>query len=274
MTMQENTPESTPEVQNQSSDGGGGKRSGLITGLLAIGVLLFKFVKPLLVGIKFLKFGALFKTGATMIVCMWAYANLWGWQFAVAFVLLIFFHEMGHVYALKQYGIRSTVPFFIPFVGAFVALKEMPKNAEIEAWVGIAGPLVGTGAATLCWSYGLYTGQRFWFAVAYSGFFINLLNLLPVRPLDGGRTVAAISPKLWILGVIGLVLLLFRSFNPILLVILFFGLQSLYQLWKKRHEDSNVYYAVPLKAKIQLSCCYFGLLLFLAYGMSQTQVHV
>jgi Zn-dependent protease len=209
-----------------------------------------------------------------MILCMWAYALAWGWQFAVAFVLLIFVHEMGHVYALRQFGIRSSVPVFIPFVGAFIAMKEMPPNVEVEAWTGIAGPLVGTGGATLCWSAGLYTGNPFWFAVAYTGFFLNLFNMIPVRPLDGGRTVAAISPKLWIVGFIVVLFLIIRSFNPILLLILFLAGRNVYDLWKKRNMEQQEYYEVSLKGKVQLSLCYFGLLAFLGFGMSLTQVSV
>jgi Zn-dependent protease len=252
----------------------GSKLSGIITVLVAVGVIGLKFFKTLLIGFKAFKLAAILKTGLTMILCMWAYALAWGWQFAVAFVLLIFVHEMGHVYALRQFGIRSSVPVFIPFVGAFIAMKEMPPNVEIEAWTGIAGPLVGTGGATLCWSAGLYTGNPFWFAVAYSGFFLNLFNMIPVRPLDGGRTVAAISPKLWIVGFIVILFLIIRSFNPILLLILFLAGRNVYDLWKKRNMEQQEYYEVSLKGKVQLSLCYFGLLAFLGFGMSLTQVSV
>jgi len=277
MNMQEEVkqPESDHGVvQTTESAKTGSKRTGVLAVLTTVGLVALKFLKPLLIGIKALKFGAFLKTGITMVLCMWAYAMAWGWQFAAAFVILIFIHEMGHVYALRQFGIRSSVPVFIPFVGAFIAMKEMPKNVEIEAWTGIAGPLVGTGGATLCWSAGLYTGNPFWFAVAYSGFFLNLFNMLPVRPLDGGRTVAAISPKLWIVGFIIILVLLLRSFNPILLIILFLAGKNVYDLWKFRNMEQQDYYEVSAKSKIQLSLCYFGLLAFLALGMSQTQVSI
>jgi Zn-dependent protease len=252
----------------------GSKQTGVIAILVAVGVFFLKFIKPLFIGLKAFKVLPLLKTGMTMVLCMWAYAMLWGWQFAIAFVILIFIHEMGHVYALKQFGIISSVPMFIPFVGAFIAMKEMPPNVEIEAWTGIAGPLVGTGGATLCWSAGLYTGNPFWYAVAYSGFFLNLFNMLPVRPLDGGRTVAAISPKLWVVGFILILILLIRNFNPILLLILFLAGKNVYDLWKNRNMEQQEYFVVGKKAKIQLSLCYFGLLAFLTFGMSQTQVSV
>jgi Zn-dependent protease len=261
-------------VQTPENATNGSKQTGVIAIVAAVAVFALKVFKPLLIALQAFKFGAFLKTGLTMVLCMWAYALAWGWQFAIAFVILLFIHEMGHVYALRQYGIRSSVPVFIPFVGAFIAMKEMPKNVEMEAWTGIAGPLVGTGGATLCWSAGLYTGNPFWFAVAYSGFFLNLFNMLPVRPLDGGRTVAAISPKLWIVGFIIILVLLIRSLNPILLLILFLAGKNVYDLWKNRNLEQKEYYQVSRKGKMQLSLCYFGLLAFLVLGMSQTQVSV
>lgn len=240
--------------------------------LAIAGAFLLKFLKPLLITLKALKAGAILKTGLTMVLSMWAYALAWGWSYAAAFVLLIFVHEMGHVYALKEFGIRSSVPIFIPFVGAFIAMKEMPKNARIEAWTGIAGPLVGTGGSMLCWSAALYTGSSFWMAVAYTGFFLNLFNLIPISPLDGGRVVAAISPKLWILGFIGILALFFHSFNPILVLILLPAGRNVYNLWKRKDEEQKEYYEVEGKTKVQISMLYFGLLAFLAIAMTLTHV--
>jgi Zn-dependent protease len=248
------------------------KRSGVMAALAVAGTLLLKFLKPLLIGLKALKAGAILKTGLTMVLSMWAYTMAWGWAYAAAFVLLIFVHEMGHVYALKHFGIRASVPIFIPFVGAFVAMKEMPKNARIEAWTGIAGPIVGTGGAMLCWSAALYTGSSFWMAVAYTGFFLNLFNLIPISPLDGGRTVAAISPKLWVLGFAGILVLFFRSYNPILFFILLPAGRNVYELWKNRNEPPKEYYEVDRATKVQISLLYFGLLAFLALAMSLTHV--
>lgn len=236
------------------------------------GLLLLKVLKPLLIGLKVLKSGAVLKTGLTMILSMWAYALAWGWPYAAAFVLLIFVHEMGHVYALKEFGVPASAPLFIPFVGAWVALKEMPKNVRIEAWTAMAGPIVGTGGAILCWSAALYTGSSFWKAVAYTGFFLNLFNLIPISPLDGGRVVAAISPKLWIFGFIGILVMFLQSYNPILLFILLPAGRNVYSLYKNRNEPQQDYYEVDPRTKLQISFAYFGLLLFLAVAMSLTYV--
>lgn len=247
-----------------------GNRSGILAAIAVAGAFLLKFLKPLLIGLKALKAGAILKTGLTMVLSMWAYALAWGWAYGVAFVLLIFVHEMGHVYALREFRIRSSVPIFIPFVGAYVAMKEMPQNARIEAWVGISGPLVGTGGAMLCWSTALYTGSSFWMAVAYTGFFLNLFNLIPISPLDGGRVAAAISPKLWIIGFIGILIMFFRSFNPLLFLILLPAGRNVYNLWMNKDEEQKEYYEVEPKTKIQISLLYFGLLAFLAIAMVLT----
>jgi Zn-dependent protease len=249
-----------------------GNRSGIIAALAVGGTVILKFLKPLLLGLKALKAGAVLKTGLTMVLSMWAYALAWGWVYGVAFVLLIFVHEMGHVYALREFGVRAGAPVFIPFVGAFVALKEMPRDVRVEAWTAIAGPLVGTGGAMLCWSAALYTGSSFWMAVAYSGFFLNLFNLIPISPLDGGRVVAAIWPKLWIVGFIGILVMFLRSFNPILFLILLPAGRNVYDLWKKKDLHQSEYYDVDRKTKIQISLLYFVLLGFLALAMSLTHV--
>jgi Zn-dependent protease len=261
-------PFSCPETESA----GKANRTGIVAGLTVVGTFLLKFLKPLLIGLKALKAGVFLKTGLTMVLSIWAYAQLWGWAFGAAFVLLIFIHEMGHVYALRAFNVRASVPIFIPFVGALVALKEMPKNARIEAWTGIAGPLVGTGGAVLCWSVALYTGSSFWMAVAYTGFFLNLFNLMPISPLDGGRTVAAISPKLWIVGFIGILVLFVKSYNPILLFVLLLAGRNVYNLWKNKGKAQAEYYEVDRKTKVQISLLYFGLLAFLTIAMSLTHV--
>lgn len=102
--------------------------------------------------------------------------------------------------------------------------------------------------------------------------FLNLFNLIPISPLDGGRTVAAISPKLWIVGFIGILFMFFRSFNPILLIILFPAGRNVYELWKNRNERMDEYYEVDRKTRLQISLIYFGLLVFLAVAMSLTHV--
>jgi len=248
------------------------RRSGIIATLAVGGAFVLKFLKPVFIGLKTIKAAAVLKTGLTMVLSMWAYALAWGWAYGVAFVLLILVHEMGHVYALREFGVKASAPVFIPFVGAYIAMKEQPKNVRIEAWTAIYGPLVGTGGAMLCWSAALYTGSSFMMAVAYTGFFLNLFNLIPVSPLDGGRVVAALSPKIWIFGFIGILIMFFRSYNPILFLILLPAGRNVYELWKNRKSAPSEYFEVDKKTRIQISLLYFALLGFLAVAMSLTHV--
>lgn len=248
------------------------KGSRIIAAIAVAGMLVLKVLKPVLVGLKFLKLGAVLKTGLTMIISMWAYAMAWGWSFAAAFVVLLFVHEMGHVIALKKFGVNAGAPVFIPFVGALIALKEMPKDVRIEAWTAIAGPLLGTAGALLCFAVAIATHSAFWAAAAYSGFFLNLFNLIPISPLDGGRVVAAISPKLWIFGFVGVLLLYLKSWNPLLLMILILAGRNVYNLWKKNDAAQAEYYEVSRETKIRIGALYFALLAFLPLGMALTHV--
>jgi Zn-dependent protease len=195
-----------------------------------------KFLAPvgvgLLVGFKFLaklKFLLpVLKTGGTMLLSIGAYALAWGWQFAVGFVLLIFVHECGHLVAARQCGLKVGAPVFIPFMGALIALKEAPRNAWIEAQVGIGGPLLGTLGAAGCEIIHLATGNPMFRALAYTGFFLNLFNLAPIGFLDGGRIVTALSPWLWLVGFAVLTGMLITHFNFLLLLILLLSLPRLF----------------------------------------------
>ncbi|MBB6633722.1 site-2 protease family protein [Cohnella thailandensis] len=146
-----------------------------------------------------LKFG---KPLISMAVTVGAYALVYPWTFALGFVALIFVHEMGHVFAAKRKGLPVSAPFFIPFLGALILLKRHPKDAETEAAVAIGGPMLGSLGALVCFLIGQWTGYEVWYALAYVGFFLNLLNLLPMNPLDGGRIIGAVSRWLWAVGAV------------------------------------------------------------------------
>jgi len=136
----------------------------------------------------------LLTTGGTALVSVAAYSLFWGWTFALGFVVLLFVHEMGHVIQLRREGIKATAPMFIPFLGAFISAKSLGENALAEARVGLAGPILGSLGAAACLVIGEAANSDFFRALAYIGFFLNLFNLLPVVPLDGGRAMAAMAP--------------------------------------------------------------------------------
>ncbi|MEO7887731.1 MAG: site-2 protease family protein, partial [Polaromonas sp.] len=142
------------------------------------------------------KFGKLLLTGGSMLISVFAYALLFGWRYAVGFVALLFVHEMGHYIAARQRGLNVGAPTFIPFVGAWVELKDMPHDAETEAYVGLGGPLLGTIGALACYFIARDQDSNLLLAIAYSGFFLNLFNLIPLSPFDGGRITAVLSPRI------------------------------------------------------------------------------
>ena len=241
--------------------------------LAAVGVVLVKFagkLKALLLLLPKLK---LFTTSASMLVSVAAYALIWGWRFAVGFVLLLLVHELGHVIQLRREGIEASAPMFIPFLGALVAMKELPKDAAAEARVGLAGPILGSAAALV--PLGIYelTGDELFKALAFVGFFLNLFNLLPVLPLDGGRAMAALSPWMWLAGFALLVAATFIFPNPIMLLILLFGGLETWRRWKRRNDpEAREYHRVSPRARLAVAAVYIGLAALLAVGMDATFV--
>ena len=211
------------------------------------------------------------KTGATMIISIAAYAMAFGWSFAVGFVLLIFVHECGHLVAAKRCGLPVSAPIFIPFMGAIIALKEAPRNAWIEAQVGIGGPILGTVGAVLCEGIYLLTENLLFRALAYTGFFLNLFNLAPVGILDGGRIVTALSPWLWLIGFTIIAGLTFLHFNFLLLLILIFSLPRLISLFKTKSDEERRYFEVTPPQRWTMAILYFGLIILLLLGMQMSK---
>ncbi len=247
--------------------------------LLSVGGKL-KFLLPVL---KFL--GPALKTGSTMLLSIGVYALAFGWKFAVGFVLLIFVHEMGHVFAARQAGIAVSAPTFIPFIGAHILLKQAMPGAWVEAKIGYGGPLAGTWASALCHWVWLETGNPFWAALAYTGYFLNLFNMAPVSPLDGGRITAAISPWLWIIGyaILGgwLGLRIYQAFQGagqlgsgvfLMGLILVSGFPRLLSLFRTKSEEERRYFTVTPGQRLGMSLAYFGLIAALGYGMTVTHV--
>src|ERR1700724_916273 len=159
------------------------------------------------------------------------YATIWGWRYAAGFVLLLLVHEMGHYLAARQCGLNVGAPTFIPFVGAWITLKEQPHDVEIEAYVAMAGPLVGTIAAVATYLAGRQLDSALLLAIAYAGLFLNLFNLLPLSPLDGGRITAIISPRMWLIGAPLLLALLIYRPSPVLLIIAVLAAPKLIKAW-------------------------------------------
>jgi Zn-dependent protease len=258
------------EAAKRDTGNGGSKRKGLagLGGLgAALSALLLKF--PLLAPL--LKFGWL---GFSALFSVVVYSLIFGWQFAVGLVVLLFVHEMGHAIVMKLKGIPIGGMIFIPLLGAAVIMKQMPKNAKDEAEVGIAGPIAGAIAAMVCLTLAREYPDTVWAPLAYFGFFINLFNLIPIVPFDGGRVLGAIDRRIWIIGFIGLVAFQIWSWingNHSLFLLLFVILAAT-QLWTRRSvpntPEARAYYDVPIAERIILGLAYFGLAAVLVLGMA------
>jgi Zn-dependent protease len=191
---------------------GSGWKKGA-AGVGGIAALLSKFWSVFLVILtkgKFLLFGLTkWKMLLSMLLSLGVYWSMWGWKFALGFIVSLYIHEMGHVWMLKRYGIKATAPMFIPGFGAFVRLQQHPATVIEDARIGLAGPVWGMGAALAAYGIFLATGVPIWGGIAQAGAFINLFNLIPIWQLDGGRgfrsltkvqrgLAAAASGALWL----------------------------------------------------------------------------
>ena len=209
-----------------------------------------------------------------MAVSIAAYALLWGWKFAVGIVLLLLVHEMGHVLEARRQGLPTSAPMFIPFLGAFITMKQMPQNAWKEAQVALAGPIVGSlGAAAVL---GARRGARLRHARRDR---LHRLLPQPVQPAAGRRRstavarVAALHPSIWLFGLALLAVLALISQSIILLLILFLGGMELWNRWQSRHAaELESYYRVKPWQRVVVAVTYIGLAALLAVGMNATHV--
>jgi Zn-dependent protease len=217
----------------------------------------------------------LLTTSGTMLVSIAAYSLIWGWKFAVGFVVLLFVHEMGHVIQLRREGVEASAPVFIPFLGAVVWAKQLGGNALAEARVGLAGPVLGSLGAAACIPLASATGNDLFTALAFTGFFLNLFNLAPVLPLDGGRAMAAMAPWMWLIGLAAMVAAALLFPNPIILLILLFGGMETWRRWKARRDGSaetETYYRVRPIHRLAVAAVYIGLIVALVVGMDATHL--
>ena len=269
------TPDSAPPAHTPTSEPPPRKQSWIRRRLSALGaaiVALLAKLKTILLLLPKLK---LLASTGTILVSLAAYALLWGWPFAAGFIALLFIHEMGHVIALRREGLKASAPMFIPFLGAVIAARSLGDNALAEARVGLAGPILGSIGSAACILVWHVTGNSLWEALAFTGFFLNLFNLLPVVPLDGGRAMAAMAPWMWVVGLAALIPLAFIFPNPIIFLILIFAGFETYKRFKLRRSGSpeqRAYYRVRPIDRALVAAVYLGLIALLVIGMHATLV--
>ena len=243
------------------------QRSGLkrISGPLVVGLIaVLKWGKAALLLLPKAK---VLTTSGSMLVSVAAYALIWGWKFAVGFVALLFIHELGHYIQLRREGVKPSGMLFIPFLGAVVGTRSLGGSALAEARVGLAGPVLGSLAAAALLPIAVATGDDFWRALAFTGFFLNLFNLAPVVPLDGGRAMAAMAPWMWFAGFAGLIAVAFIWPNPIMILILVIGGLETWRRWKLRKSGDpaqETYYKVAPRHRFAVAAVYVGLIALLA----------
>jgi Zn-dependent protease len=217
---------------------------------------------------------AILKTGGSMLISIVLYAMLFGQThgltfgvlFATGFVLLILVHELGHSFAMRHFGLSASPPIFIPFMGALINLRQQPRNAWEEAVVGIGGPALGTLGAIFCHAMYLFTGAELLLLLAFFGYMLNLFNLLPVPPLDGGRITAAVSPWIWMPGLLGLVWMIIYQWqvtgrpSVLLLLLLFLAWPRVLQTLRgRRRGEASPYYDIGRRAQWTMAVYYVGL---------------
>jgi Zn-dependent protease len=223
-------------------------------------------IKLLLLLLSGAKLGKLAFSGGTMLLSLVVYAFVFGWKYAAGFIALLFVHEMGHYIAARQRGLPVGLPTFIPFLGAWIELKQLPHDAQTEAYVGLGGPLLGTVGALLAYLLARNAQAPWLLAVAYAGFFLNLFNMIPLSPLDGGRITAVLSPRIWLLGAPMLGALFWWRPSPTLLIV---ALLAAPQLWKaityrRDSPEALTYYAVSAGTRWTYGLVYLALAGFLA----------
>jgi Zn-dependent protease len=262
--------ESTPaEVRAPSREGFGSRLKKALGPVAVVGVIIAKFFAKLkFILLPLLKFlPIILKSGGTMLLTIWVYTQIWGWQFALGFVLLLLVHECGHLLAARKFGLKVGAPVFIPFMGAFIALKEAPRNAWIEACVGIGGPILGSLGALICNSLGEIFDAPVFIALASFGYLLNLFNLTPVGMLDGGRIVSALSRWLWLPGFAVLLWFGWKYPNFVVWLMIVLSVPRVVSLFRKRTEEERRYYEVTPGQRLTMSVLYFGLIITLILGM-------
>lgn len=189
----------------------------------------------------------------SIVVSLVAYGLAFGWVFGVGLIVVIVIHECGHMVANRIKGIPFTLPVFIPFLGAFIQIKRFPKSAAEEAFIGIMGPLFGLAAALIALGLGLALHQMLFLIIAEMGFLLHVFNLMPVLPLDGGRTVGFWRWRAWIPGMVGVLVVLFYNpltnsvrIDPLTLIIVAFIIISLRREPRMHTAD---YTAIPIRAR-------------------------
>ena len=240
----------------------------LWSGFLALIAATWKFAYPVF---KLAKSAKILLTMGTMFLSVWFYSLAFGWWFAFGFVVCILIHELGHVFAAWRLGLPISAPIFVPGMGAVILSKRMTESAWDGAIMGYGGPLFGTLAGFGCWGIYSMTGNALFLGLALIGFFMNLFNMIPAFPLDGGWITGAVSPYIWVAGLVGLMALYIVGFvrNPMIIILLILSLPRIITAFKRGTLDAPGVRTTPAQ-KATMGFAYVALCAVLAYGVAET----
>jgi Zn-dependent protease len=231
------------------------KRSGGAIGAAGAALLAFilKFKLLLFVGLKLLA------PMWSFLLSLWIYIAIFGWKLAVVVMLVLLAHELGHYFAFRAYGLPVRLPAFVPLFGAFTA-GAPPDDLEHDAYIALAGPLTGLGLAAVCYGLGLQHGDRFWFACADVSAFLNLFNMIPMPPFDGGRIAGALWTPLWIAGIVLFVAMAFWLHVPLFFVIIVavLSIPALMRAWRGEPDPRAA--RMTFGARVRVSLWYVATL--------------
>jgi len=241
------------------------RRGGVGALLAAAAAFLLKFKVLFFFGAK------LFALSWTFLLSLWIYVVIFGWKLAVVVMLLLLAHELGHYFAFRAYGLPVRLPSFVPLLGAFTA-GAPPDDLEQDAYIALAGPLVGFGLAAVCYVVGSATQDRFWYACADLSAFLNLFNMIPMPPFDGGRIIGALWPPLWFAGFALFVAFAIALHVPILFVVIIglLGLPAMLAALRGRVDPRALH--MTFGARVRVSCWYLATLLGLFFVMAQSHL--
>lgn len=201
------------------------------------------------------------------------YMLVFGWELGLGLTLLLLVHELGHFVLIRAKGLPAALPVFIPFIGAYVAMRRLPPSVRDEAEIALAGPLAGCLSALAC--LGLYeaTTIPLFLRLAYWGYLLNLLNLLPLWPLDGGRITGALSRWFWLLVFSAATGYALVAENGLLLLGTAFA-AFLAAQYARRKRWRSPYYQISRLARAYVTLVYLGLAATLVVGMIVTHAAV
>jgi Zn-dependent protease len=232
--------------------------------LKALAILLIEKFRLLLVN-PFEGFGAMQYgvAAGSIVVTIAAYAVRYRLALVVGFVLITLVHEVGHAIAIRAKGLRAGYLVFIPFIGGAVTLKDQPRSAYDDAQIGLAGPIAGTAASLVCLQIFKWTHNPLYLLIALTGFILNLINLLPIGMLDGGRISAAVTKWMWVFGGAILSYKVIKQPNPLLILILVLAIFQVYAAILREKEDR--FYEITGAQRVAIAVAYFSLVIFLGH---------